>query len=1083
MSVVPIHNHSQYSNLDGFSKISEIADRCELLGCPCCGLTDHHTVAGHLEFAKVMTARGIKPIFGAEVYHGVKTEFGKNERDASHLILGALNDTGLRNLWNLMDASADNFRFVSRINWDLLEKYSEGLFATSACALGLVSKEILRDEYNSLNRYLQIFGDRFFMEIHTYPGDKSFREGDDGEPVNQRIINERLVELAGDRGIGLVYANDAHFAAPEQYEYHDAYLAKQMGQSIYTPIEQRRMWHPKALYIQSVEEIRENLSYLPTVAVEEAIANSVLIGEQCSADLPEIKRHLPIFVPKDCPWVEKERSDLNAAELFIQLVEDGIAWRYGDNPSDEVWDRAAMEMEVFIDAGLEHYFLLGWDLFQYCNSEDIGTGPGRGSSAGCIIAYVLGITDVCPLKYELVFERFFNAGREDGFPDIDSDFPRAKRRDILHYLERRWGKDRVRTIGTITRMKPKAVIKAFWSTCGLTWDEKEALKAIVDEVPDLEILGHEDIGWSEDTDPGKTIYVMSHVGDKILAWLQQQPEDRQELIATFLDICEVLCSRIENHGMHPSGIVISDVDLADELPSRWNKNEELRVTQFAMNDVDGRKFIKYDVLGLRTLDTLDEWRRLMKAKGLDFDWHGMEDLDHDEEMWEMYDRGLTRGFFQIEDGYARHLCKELKPRSVLDLAAIVALNRPGPIRAKTPESFITRRLGGDDDQFDGRNIELLKDTLEPTYGWFLYQEQVIEYFNNMNYTLSESDAVRKILGKKKPVAMRQLKTGEGEWKGKGYMQVAPNYVNGQAELIWDKLENFAKYSFNKSHAVAYGLNTFRTNFAAYYGTVEFIIACIRTNPSKSGAYVDQARRLGVTVMPPDILLSDVTVNESTSGDIHFGLSNVKGVGIGAAEIIIDIRSRYDITCRDDLEAALLEESKVWSKRKKEAKDAGQPFAGQSPKQVCKSNQIDALWNAGAFDNYEERSLSLREIQNFQRELLGVIVTDDTNQIIENNSDAISECDHISATNEPWEGEDTYHNICAIITDVRETQTRKDGTAMGIVKAEFDDEEVSFAVFPKQWGSHKFLFKDRNVGILKLRRTERGLHFNSGVKLS
>jgi len=261
---VPTHVHSEYSALDGLSTVVEIADRCVELGCPCCGLTDHGTVAGHLEFAKALTAKGIKPIFGCELYHGIKTEFGKNERDQAHFIAGALNNKGLRNLWSLVDESASNFRYVSRVNWDLLRKYSDGMFATSACIAGLIGQEIMDEgnPFDPLNRYLEIYGDNFYIELHTYPGDE------------HEYLNKTLVDIAGDRGIPLIYADDAHFASPDQYELHDAYLARQTGQSIYTPVEDRKMWHPKVLYIKSEEEIREALSYLPESAVDEALTNS-----------------------------------------------------------------------------------------------------------------------------------------------------------------------------------------------------------------------------------------------------------------------------------------------------------------------------------------------------------------------------------------------------------------------------------------------------------------------------------------------------------------------------------------------------------------------------------------------------------------------------------------------------------------------------------------------------------------------------------------------------------------------------------------------------------------------------------------
>jgi DNA polymerase III subunit alpha len=275
-SFAPLHNHTEYSALDGLSSPKEIAERCQCIGCTAVGITDHGVVSGHLEFGKVMAEYGIKPIYGCELYHGTKTSFGKNERDQNHLVVGALTDEGLRNVWRMADAAGDNFRYVARVNWDILDKYKEGVFCTSSCIAGLVAQGVLKtDPYEPLNRYLEIFKDNFFIEIHTYPGEE------------HEELNKALVQIATERGVPLVYATDAHFASPDQYEMHDIYVAKSTGDSIYTPVEERKMWHPKALYIMGEDEIREALSYLPERAVDEALANTGMIAEKVNAELPE----------------------------------------------------------------------------------------------------------------------------------------------------------------------------------------------------------------------------------------------------------------------------------------------------------------------------------------------------------------------------------------------------------------------------------------------------------------------------------------------------------------------------------------------------------------------------------------------------------------------------------------------------------------------------------------------------------------------------------------------------------------------------------------------------------------------------
>jgi DNA polymerase-3 subunit alpha len=1048
-SFAPIHNHTEYSALDGLATAREIAIRCKDIGCTCCGITDHGTVSGHLEFAKTMAEFDIKPVFGCELYHGVKTKFEKQERDQAHFIAGAMTDEGLRNLWRLVDDASTNYRFVGRVNWDMLKNRSEGLFATSACIQGLVAQGVMKsDPYEPLNKYLDIFGDNFYIEIHTYPGEEHM------------ALNTILVGIAQERGIPLIYATDAHFADPDQYELHDAFVAMQTGESVYMPVEERKMWHPKSLFIQDEAQIRKSLDYLPESAVDEALRNSQELADKCNASLPEVSRHLPTFIPKECPWTEEEDS---ASELFFKLVEEGINRRYGNNPDPEVWDRTSREMEVFLDAGLEHYFLQAWDFCEFCNRHGIKRGPGRGSAAGAIVSYALGITDIDPLQYGLIFERFYNPGREDGYPDIDNDFPVADRKRVRQYLMDRWGDGNVRTIGTITRLKPKAALDKTYKACNISWDEKEELKKIVDRVPDIDILGADSIGWSEDVDPGKTIYVMENVGDEIIEWANN---DRRKY---WVNIVETITSRISGYGVHPSGVVVSDVELNDELPCMWNRQQEVQVTCFPMTDVDKRMFVKQDLLGLRNLDTLQEWE---DESGITIDWSNVDQSD--EQMWEMLDQGLTLGVFQIENGYARQLCKEFKPRSIEDLGIIVSLNRPGPRRSKAPDSFIRRRNGDEDVTYDH---PILEDILEPTYGWFLYQEQVIAFFNKLGYSLSESDAVRKILGKKSPEQMVALYNGEGEWENRGFSKVAieAGIDRPTADVIWKKLEDFAKYSFNKSHAIAYATIAFRTLYAKYKAPAEFLIACIRTNPDASGEYVAEGRRMGINVLAPDILTSHEGISV-VDNKIIFGLTNIKGVGSGTAERIVEIRQKHDISSPEKLSDAIDAEQIVWEESKKIAKEKETAFNQRSPKQVIPANRIPNLYDAGAWDNYESRDISLSERQKLERQMLGVIVTDETDEIFAMHYDMISECDSYADLEYGEDG--TTILVPGVVTECLEKLTKRDSSKMGIVTIEYQGDAIQFVVFPKDWSAYQFAWKEMMTGIFSLTKTQKGVKFNN-----
>lgn len=1080
MKFAPIHNHSEYSALDGLAKCEEIMQRCQCIGCESVGLTDHGTVSGHLEFAKQAHAHGIKPIFGCELYQGRfdtnddRKAAGWKKRDQAHLVAVAETDQGLRNLWSLVTAShRDNFYHVGRVNWSMLDQHKEGLIVTSGCIQGLVSQSIIEEgDLSALNKYLQMFGDSFYVEIHTYPGEEHER------------LNKELVSIASERGLPLVYATDAHFADPDQYDTHDAFVALQTKDTILVDPEDRKMWHPKSLYIQDEDQIRASLSYLPDSAVDEALANSAEIADRCNASLPGIDRQLPVFIPTESPFIGKAQRELTPAQIFLSLVEDGIIEKYGEDAPEEVWNRAEQEISVFLEGGLEHYFLQTWDFVQFCDEKGIERGPGRGSAAGAIVSYALGITDVDPLEYDLIFERFYNPGRAKGFPDIDNDFPTLDRPKIKGYMESRWGIDRVAQIGTIRRFKPLSAVNGLHTVCGIGFSEANELKQIIKTVPDIEILGPDSVGWSEEKDPGKTVYVMEHVGKEVEKWVQKQED--AERAATFIDLVGSICSRVEGYGLHPSGVVVSKVDLEDELPLMWNASQDMLATMFPMNDVDARGFVKQDILGLANLDILQGWKGLVKDTLGEIDWGEVKDYvesEPDHPMWKLYDEGLTLGLFQIEDGYARKLCKELKPRSIEELAVIVALNRPGPIRSGAPDSFIARKNGDEEVEYDH---PILEDILEPTYGWFLYQEQIIRFFGKLGLNESDADAVRKILGKKKPEEMKALYNGTGEWKDKGYKLLASEagLDDESAQVIWDKVEDFAKYSFNKSHAIAYAVLCFRTGFAKWADTPNFVISCIRTATAQKkkktvvGRYVAEARRMGIRVHLPDIDRSQASIS-TIDGDIYYGFSDIKGIGLASAKFLCKLRDEYDCRGPEKLYDAIEQAQEKWESEKEAAKERGEPYRAKSARQSLPSNRIPALEYAGAFDEYLDREdIPLRKKQDFEEEYLGLILSDDSEAILEEHSDLIEDMDDYSHVEEFGSG-----IVPGVVSGIKPLKTKKDGKAMGVVTVEYQGQEIEFVVFSKDWKAYKFLWRKREVGVFSLESGDRGMKFNNGYRLS
>jgi DNA polymerase-3 subunit alpha len=1097
--IVPLHNHSEYSAIDGVSRIREILERVKQIGAPACGLTDHGVVTGHLEFDKLARKAGINPIFGCELYHGLHFGEKKPKRDQAHLIVFAINDIGLTNLWKMVDAAAQEpkFHHVGRNSWEDFEEFNEGTIATSACVGGLVPQGILRGDYEPLNRYLDIWGDRFYIELPTYPGDVLMNDYDLDEPIYMKDLVTKLADIATERGIPVVPGDDGHYAFPHQFEVHDAYIAKKTKQDIYTPVEERKMWHPPgALCIKDEATVRESLSYLPDSVIDEAVANSLAIGEMANAHLPEVKRHLPVFIPDECPWLSKgEYSDAN--DLFLDLVEKGVVWRYGEDAADEVWDKAAYESEVFIEAGLTDYFLLAWDVFQFCDLHRIERGPGRGSSAGCIVAYCLGITDVDPLPYDLYFERFWNPGRAKGFPDIDSDFEKGRRKEIKGYLTERWGHDRVRSIGNTIRLKPLATVENFGIACGLDWPELDQLKKIIEDTPDLEILGPDQIGWHERSDPGKTHYVMHSTpmtphdnGDRVTEWAAGHPHREAAL-----ELFEALCNRVSNYGVHASGIVISDEDLPGIAPCRFARDQNIPVTQFPMEDIDALLLIKLDALGLRTLDVLGDWRRTVKRKyGVDIDWSGLEWTEGDNpEMWKLLADGFAAGIFQIEDNYPKQLCQDFKPQNIADLSVINALNRPGPIRSGAPASLIRRRAGEEKVEYLD---PFLEDLLDETYGWFLYQEEVIAYFKKLGYDLGDADAVRKILGKKQPEKWLALYEGTDEWENKAYVDIAKQAGVTAYDPIWEVLKDFGKYSFNKSHTVAYATVGFRTLFAKYLLPAEFYAACIR-NVAKDKRdeafprYVNEARRWGIEVLPPSVLFSSAQC-DVVDDAIHFGLSDVKGVGLDSAEYFVKLRDEAGapIETPDALFAYMEELTKERERENRARTKAGEPkLDGKSPKQMLRANQIEALVTVGAWDELGYRDdINLATKQAGEKELINVILTDNTKEAFERNAEELAKCDTYEEALAPYDGEDRKHKVPGVVVKVKETKTKAKGEKMGIVTIAYEGDTITFAVFANKWSSSKFMWKERTPVIVTVNFRDNatygpGYSYETGKKIT
>ena len=1021
----PIHNHSHYSfptGRDGLSKPEQIRDRCLELGFEACAITDHDVVAGHVDFYKTMSEAGIKPILGIEAYQAPKSRrenAGKqrieDERvDNYHLVLLAQNNTGLRNLWAMNSESHETgFWYHGRVDWELLQKYNEGIIATSACGLSMLNWAIRYDDPDAvLRRYLRIFGDRFFIELHTYP-----------EPWQQEL-NVELVRLARNHGIPMVYANDAHYAWKEQHDLHEAVIALALNTKVDDP---NKLSHTPDLYIMDEEDTRGHLDYLPRNAVEEAIKNSDLIASMCDVTLPERRNRIPIFMP------DKEYK--NSKDMFYELAVDGYMRKiapYPEKDQEVYMERFEKEMKVMFEANLYDYFLIVRDYIQAAKNGEIVPGknmligPGRGSAGGSLVAYLLGITSIDPIRYGLIFERFYNAGRETGLPDIDTDFPVQFREAVKEYIAQKYGHEYVASLATVGQMQPKMSINDMARVLGVPMMESKKITAILDNSIKQGLQAE---SWDE---------IEEELGEQLAPYEEKYPQ--------LFEYAKQLHHQIRTYGVHASGVIIGDEPLAETFPLKWNAKQEKMVTQFDMDIAGDLGFMKMDILGLRNLDTLDEVNNILIEEGRDpIDYDALQYMEHDESMWEMLDKGLTVGIFQIEDGgLAKQIARELKPRSIDELAVVVAMNRPGPIGDGALEKYVNGKNGGEVYYAH----PYLAEVLAETHGAFLFQEQVINFMTKIGYNLFEADDVRSIMGKKKIEKVRV--------EFERYLPKALNHMDeATAREIWDSLVNFSRYGFNKSHAVGYAIITLQTLYAKWYDPTVFTLAAIRTvDKDDLARYINEAQRMKIRVLPPHINLSDVQIKKLDDA-IIYGFNNIKGVGLGPARWLVEHQPYLGV-------ADFLEKVQTH----KQPQPNGQMRVALNIAHTRSLICLGAFGEEAAYDHkikkdtYEHMTkLQDNELLDLEEELLGVALSDQSATILdEHKAEIDSTCVSFDDITEPGE-----YTVSGIIREFSESKTKK-GDAMYYVTIENEGQTIRCAVWSNVYKRLDFIFRRRQAGI-------------------
>ena len=900
---VHLHVHTQYSILDGAAAIKPLIKRAKALGMNAIAITDHGNMYGVKNFHDTATDAGVKPILGCEVYV-VKNRFekDKDEKAGDHLILLAKNLEGYHNLCKMVSYSfTEGFYYKPRIDKQLLEQYHEGLICCSACLGGEVPQAIMHNDMEEAERVVQwfkgVFGDDYYLELQLHPSGDPQKDADVYE--NQLRVNKALLELAAKFGVKYICSNDVHFILAEDAVAHDHLICLNTGRDLDDP---NRMRYTFQEYLKSPEEMAALFPDHP-----EALATTLEIAAKCEdyklthaplmpnfpppedfkIDLAELRES---FVKKiedaellarigACASVEelerlvahdKELSDrLMVAKQYCYLVDltyKGAHRRYGEVLDEKVEERLKYELKTIEWMGFPGYFLIVWDYIRAAREMGVSVGPGRGSAAGSVVAYCLKITNIDPLKYDLLFERFLNPERIS-LPDVDVDFDEDGRADVLRYCVQKYGQKRVAQIVTFGTMAPKMAIKDVARVQKLALSESDRLSKLV---PDK---------ITPDKKHGETPFDFVYKESPELAAERESPN---QLIRNTLKYAEKLEGSIRQTGVHACGVIIGQDDLEKFAPMAIAKDAELNVVEFEGKEVESVGLIKMDFLGLRTLSIIKDAVENVKAvHGVDV---AIDDIPLDDApTYEVFARGDTTGLFQFESpGMKKHL-RNLKPNRFEDLIAMNALYRPGPM--EYIPNFIARKHGQEPVTYEIADME---EYLSDTYGITVYQEQVMLLSQKLaGFTGGEADTLRKAMGKKKRDVLDKMK---------------PKFINGCKERghdekicdkIWGDWEAFASYAFNKSHSTCYAYVAYQTGYLKAHYPSEFMAALLSRNLAdikQLTLYMNECKRMGIRVLGPDINESMRTFSSNKSGDVRFGLGAVKGVGEAAVESIIAERN-------------------------------------------------------------------------------------------------------------------------------------------------------------------------------------------------
>ncbi len=1001
MKYVPLHVHSEYSLLDGAIRTSELCKYAKENNMEAIAITDHGAMYGSIEFYRTAKDTGVKPIIGCEVYvyNGELDEKNPSHNELFHLILIAKNKKGYQNLVKIVStAHIKGFYYKPRVNHKLIEKYSEGLICLSACIQGELAQAVLKSGKETATEiakyYKSIFNEDYYIEIQ------------DHGLMDQKRSNPDLIAIAKELGIKLVITNDSHYLKKEDASWHDTLLCVQTNS---LKSDENRFHFPNnEFYVKTPEQLRDSFRWLDTETFEEAISNTCEVAEKCHLIIEMGKSVLPHYeVPKT-----------HTVESYLDFkVREGLEKRFKEI-TPEIEQRYKYELAIIEQMGFAAYFLITWDFINYAKEQGIPVGPGRGSAAGSLIAYALGITDINPIRHNLLFERFLNPERVS-MPDIDIDFCIEGRGRVIEYVAEKYGADKVCQIITFGSLGAKNAIKAVARALNIPFAESNKITQLIPSAPGIKI--------SDALIEGSEL---------------KKLYDSDTTIQKIIDEAQNIEGLKQNIGMHAAGVIISHAPLDEIVPVQPSK-EGIIITEYPMSDLEKLGLLKMDFLGLRNLTIIKNTLAMIKKRhGVEIDINNIP-LD-DKATFELLSKGDTDGVFQLESAGMKKLVKDLKPSVFEDLGALVALFRPGPLDSGMVEDFVERKHGR-------QNITYLHPALEPilkdTYGTIVYQEQIMQIAQVLSgYTLGQADILRRAMGKKKAEEMEKQKSGFVEGAKQNNIDVKI------AEDLFETMSKFAAYCFNRSHSAAYAFIAYQTAYLKTHYPIEYLsalLSSVKDDQEKTQMYIAQAQKMGIKVLPPDINKSNAEFTPDVN-NIRFGLNSVKGIGAAVLEMIEaerengeftsiqDFATRVCIKCINKKTLESLIKSGAFEclekSRKKLLNNLENIINLASKENEAKElGQVSLFATAGGPSSYQLQAFELygsdeefsdTEIQTFEKEYLGFYVSSHPLETIREKLPFLTTHNISDLSELPNEKSVT---ICGLLTQVRQIPLKKDPT--------------------------------------------------------